>query len=135
MGPDCTYAVEEAGEIFLDELAGIDDYHAFWFESRYACKRAVAAGNRSGPCVYNDEYNWHLDKGIGNSFWNGRLDPVRCEARVRAAQALFAKRFPDVPVELEAPLCDFDMLYKDELSGPVNHTGAVKSRWRERHAR
>merc|ERR1719193_2434209 len=123
--PDCTYAVEEAGEISLDELAGIEDYNLFWNESRYICRRDVAAGIRQGPCVDNDEYNWHLDRGIGNSFWNGRLDPARCEARAQAARALFERRFPDAPAELAAPLCDFDMVYKDELSWPVNHTGAV----------
>merc|ERR1711974_149225 len=104
------------------------DYNDFWNISKYTCRREVHDGIRPGPCIDNDEYVWHLDKGIGCSFWDGRLDRGRCVARMQAVRALFKKHYPEAP-DLEAPLCDFDMMYKDELSWPVNHTGALDSPW------
>lgn len=127
--PDCTYSVEEAGEIMLDELVGIESYNDFWNTSYAHCQLAVRRHERKGPCIRNVEYSGKLDKGIGSSFWDGRLDKEKCTARIRAAQALFRKHYPDRPKTLDMPPCDFDMIYQDEFTWPVNHTGAVSSAW------
>mmetsp|Transcript_94648 Transcript_94648/g.294848 ORF Transcript_94648/g.294848 Transcript_94648/m.294848 type:complete len:136 (-) Transcript_94648:45-452(-) len=99
---DCTYSVEEAGEISLDELAGIEDYAAFF-----------RAGKR--------EYVGTIDGGVGNSFWNGKRDRERCRRRVESVKALFRQRYPHLPTcdELPPPPCDFDAYYKDELYWPA----------------
>jgi len=126
--PDCTYSVEQAGEILLDELAGIEDYNEFWNTSYYKCQQDKMRGKVSGPCIRNREYDGELDRGIGNTFWNGKFDKDRCHARMEKARALFRKHYPDFP-DLETPLCDFDMIYKDEFTWPANHTGGVSSSW------
>jgi len=126
--PDCTYSVEEAGEILLDELAGIKDYNEFWNTSYYQCQEDKRLGKTSEPCIRNREYDGEVDRGTGNSFWNGKLDKDRCHGRMEKARELFRKYYPDFP-DLETPLCDFDMIYKDEFTWPANHTGGVKSSW------
>merc|ERR1712232_818930 len=68
---DCTYWVESAGEISLDELEGIGDYK-HWYRSYNEHGVEVANGNR--------EYSYDLDRGIGMSFWNGRHDRAACTA-------------------------------------------------------
>jgi len=127
--PDCTYSVEEAGEIMLDDLAGIQDYNDFWNVSFYRCQVLAAnAGNRTDLCMRNTEYSGAIDKGIGNQFWDGRLDKVKCSHRLKVAEALFRKHYPHQRV-LKPPVCDFDMVYKAEFTWPVNHTGAAQSEW------
>jgi len=134
--PDCTYSIEDAGEILLDELAGIEDYNEFWNDSFKRCHARLRSHHHEGvppeeqkKCVRNMEYSGKLDEGVGNSFWNGRLDKEKCSARIRAAQALFKKHYPDLPESLGQPPCDFDMIYQDEFTWPVNHTGGVNSSW------
>mmetsp|Transcript_66668 Transcript_66668/g.171637 ORF Transcript_66668/g.171637 Transcript_66668/m.171637 type:complete len:551 (+) Transcript_66668:54-1706(+) len=128
--PDCTYSIEDAGEIMLDELAGIPDYHEFWYGSFHKCEEQQAQGAFTGNCIPNKEYVGKTDKGVGCNFWNGRNDPHQCAARVQAAQALFKAKFPADP-DLPEPVCDFDTFYKDEFTWPVNHTGALHSDWWE----
>lgn len=96
---DCTYSVEEAGEISLDELAGIRDYSAFFH-----------AGNR--------EYMHDIDGGVGNTFWNGKLDLNLCRKRMERVKKLFKQRYPHLPGcdDLPEPPCDFDTYYKDEFT-------------------
>mmetsp|Transcript_1395 Transcript_1395/g.3090 ORF Transcript_1395/g.3090 Transcript_1395/m.3090 type:complete len:481 (+) Transcript_1395:84-1526(+) len=105
---DCTYSVEEAGHISLDELSGIDDYRAFFH-----------AGYR--------EYCGDLDAGIGNIFWNGKKDLKLCKDRIERVKALFKHKYPHLPGcdELEEPPCDFDSYYKDEFTWPV-HSRPIK---------
>mmetsp|Transcript_137034 Transcript_137034/g.324655 ORF Transcript_137034/g.324655 Transcript_137034/m.324655 type:complete len:402 (+) Transcript_137034:66-1271(+) len=85
---DCTYKVEEAGEIPLDELSGIKNYND-------VCE---TTGVR--------EYDEATDKGTGTSFWNGKADPKKGAERVKYITELFAKRFPQFPAKLEDPPCD-----------------------------
>ncbi|CAE7261039.1 unnamed protein product [Symbiodinium pilosum] len=73
---DCTYKIEEAGEIQLDELSGIKNYND-------VCE---STGVR--------EYDEATDKGTGTSFWNGKADPKKGAERVKFISELFAKRFP-----------------------------------------
>uniref|UniRef100_A0A7S0A5H6 Uncharacterized protein n=1 Tax=Pyrodinium bahamense TaxID=73915 RepID=A0A7S0A5H6_9DINO len=85
---DCTYTATMAGEIRIDELEGISDYNAF-----------IRAGKR--------EYiHRGRDRGIGLSFWDGKVNPQRCRERVQAAERLFAAKYPDSE-QLETPKCDF----------------------------
>ncbi|CAE8620834.1 unnamed protein product [Polarella glacialis] len=88
---DCTYNIQEAGYISIDELEGIPDYEAF---------------RKAGF----QEYSKTTDKGIGLSFWNGINDPLANAARVARANELFMKKYPDLPgdEQLAAPPCDFN---------------------------
>jgi len=127
--PDCTYSVQEAGEIFLDELTGLGDYNEFWNTSYTECADNVSQGLQPGPCIKKKEYVEELDAGIGCTFWDGRDDQARGAARLQAAQLLFKTRFPYMPETLEQPVCDFDMIYANEFTWPPDHTGAVPSDW------
>ncbi|CAE6970882.1 unnamed protein product [Symbiodinium natans] len=89
---DCTYKVEEAGEIRLDELSGIKNYNE-------VCE---STGVR--------EYDELTDKGTGTSFWNGKADAKKGEERVKFISDLFAKRFPKFPAHLDDPPCDLGSL-------------------------
>lgn len=102
---DCTYSVEEAGHVLLDELLGISDYASWCRDGHYK------------------EYDQRLDRGTGTHFWDGRQDATKCAARMAAVQALFKHHYPKLPEILHAPPCDFDMYYKGEFRWPVNHTG------------
>jgi len=88
---DCTYQYELVGEISLDELDGIGSYTSF-----------IAKGGR--------EYNKWLDRGLQNNFWNKKYDEKACKARIKAAEALFKTKYPDVELDedLPAPECDFN---------------------------
>lgn len=85
---DCTYTIEEAGEIPLDDLSGIKNYNE-------VCE---STGVR--------EYDELSDKGTGTSFWNGKADAKKGKERVKFITDLFAKRFPQFPASLEDPVCD-----------------------------
>merc|ERR1719343_1447230 len=87
-GGQCTYHVEKAGEVTLDELSGIEDYLKWW------------------SVDHNREYVWQDDKGVGTDFWDGRDDPKKCSERMRKIQALFGKKYPDMPVTYGEPPCD-----------------------------
>lgn len=123
--PDCTFSVEDAGEIMLDELAGIKDYDHFWNGSFIDCEREVKSGDRLGPCFHNKEFDLEKDKGTGCSFWDGKADVDNATRRMKAVRDLFKKHFPDMPYDLDEPACDFDMYYDGEADWPINHTGAI----------
>jgi len=129
--PTCTYTYEPAGEIFLDELVGIDDYNEFWNTSYTDCEKKKDHGElpHSHVCRHNKEYDPKTDKGVGTDFWNGKLDKEKCSERLDKARALFKKKFPDLPEHLDEPACEFDMYYQGEFDWKINHTGAVKSSW------
>jgi len=85
---DCTYTIEEAGEIKLDELSGIKDYNTV----------CVTTGQL--------EYDETADKGKGTSFWDGKADATKGAQRVKHIESLFAKRFPQWPAHLDDPPCE-----------------------------
>jgi len=82
----CTYQVEPAGEVSLDELSGIHNYAAF-----------IKAGGV--------EYDSTRDSGKHSSFWNGRLDRDRCTRRMQQVLKLFREKYPQFPSNFPAPPC------------------------------
>eukprot|EP00933_Yihiella_yeosuensis_P005785 TRINITY_DN110373_c0_g1_i1.p1 TRINITY_DN110373_c0_g1~~TRINITY_DN110373_c0_g1_i1.p1 ORF type:complete len:531 (+),score=97.78 TRINITY_DN110373_c0_g1_i1:64-1593(+) len=85
---DCTWKVEHAGELTLDELSGITDYDQF-------CKDGKS------------EYDKFLDKGNGTTFWDKRRDPIASEQRIQHVQNLYKKKYPEFPASLPDPPCDY----------------------------
>lgn len=86
--PTCTWKAEYAGEIRIDELSGITDPLNF-----------CSAGGL--------EYNPQADKGVGTDFWNGRRSPSDSLRRVQAARELFQLKYPNYPLTLGDPRCDW----------------------------
>mmetsp|Transcript_114939 Transcript_114939/g.245421 ORF Transcript_114939/g.245421 Transcript_114939/m.245421 type:complete len:502 (-) Transcript_114939:61-1566(-) len=87
---DCTYSYQEAGEISLDELEGISNYHEF---------------TRQGK----KEYNVWADAGVGLHFWDHFTNPAENLKRVQAARDLFARKYPnDVDNDVAPAPCDFN---------------------------
>jgi len=86
---DCTYNVEPAGDLHLDEL--------------YDTPRK----DMTEFCKTKNEYNNQTDKGVGVSFWNGIYTPMACQERINAVHAAFKKKYPDMPAKLEEADCDY----------------------------
>lgn len=85
---DCTWSVQPAGEIRLDDLEPIVDYTTF-----------CASGN--------EEYNMGRDSGVGSRFWNSKRDPAANRQRVSKVLSLFQLKYPTYPVSLGDPVCDW----------------------------
>lgn len=85
---DCTYHVEQVGEISIDELERIDNYTAF-----------CADGSM--------EFDKIMDKGIGSTFWNKFGDAKLCHRRAQQVKAMFRFKYPDVPDSIGEPPCVF----------------------------
>jgi len=109
---NCTYDIEHAGEIRLDDLSGfidaekgIHNYHDFWAESYTECVGAVAQGLRAGPCVRNAEYDPLTDHGRGCHFWDGKHDTQQGLMRMERVRHMFRDRYPALPSDLPGPQC------------------------------
>mmetsp|Transcript_64736 Transcript_64736/g.134161 ORF Transcript_64736/g.134161 Transcript_64736/m.134161 type:complete len:511 (+) Transcript_64736:39-1571(+) len=87
----CTWTATFAGEVLLDDLAGITD--------------PVSFCNLGGF-----EYDIGLDKGIQNDFWNGKLNLEACSRRVDQVQIEFAKKYPYLPSALDRHPCSHEVL-------------------------
>lgn len=85
---DCTYTLEEAGEIKIDDMVGMSSYEEF-----------VAQGGR--------EYDPITDQGIHLNFWDGRLDDVLCRQRTEHMISMFDSKYPN-ETTIAAPLCNFN---------------------------
>eukprot|EP00429_Kryptoperidinium_foliaceum_P019836 CAMPEP_0176037966 /NCGR_PEP_ID=MMETSP0120_2-20121206/18812_1 /TAXON_ID=160619 /ORGANISM="Kryptoperidinium foliaceum, Strain CCMP 1326" /LENGTH=462 /DNA_ID=CAMNT_0017371357 /DNA_START=77 /DNA_END=1465 /DNA_ORIENTATION=- len=112
----CTYSYEKAGEIFLDELEGLKtSYQEF--------------KNDGG-----EEYNKETDVGVNMDFWNFLNNTEANAKRVKAADALFKRKYPDMPSdeEMPPPPCDFslDKFFPDGL--PTEENPALKRAARTR---
>lgn len=83
--PNCTWNLEPAGEVTIDELSGIENYTKF-------CE------------LHQREYMLETDRGIGFNFWDERSNPSRCAARLHDAEEVFAKKYPDMP-QYSDPVC------------------------------
>lgn len=127
--PDCTYSVEEAGEVFLDDLAGIENYNFWWNASFTQCNKDLEAGIRADACEKHLEYSFELDRGVGTDFWDARGDEGRCLGRVQKALSLFTQKYSTMDARMDPPACDFDQFYEDEFTWPINHDGAGSSEY------
>jgi len=87
---DCTYHVEDAGEINIDDLYDkpIGDMNAFCGSGKM-------------------EYNNQTDHGVGINFWDGIYNPLNGQARIKAVRERFKKKYPHMPERLSDPHCDF----------------------------
>lgn len=84
----CTFHVEAAGEIRVDELTGIQDYIEF-----------IQGGGM--------EYDLLKDKGVGLTFWDGKYDKQKCAWRMDTLRMFFRNKYPNLPDMLPQPPCDF----------------------------
>lgn len=85
---NCTYSYESAGEISIDELEGIANFHDF----------AQTGGW---------EYDNKTDRGVLMTFWNDKSNATACEDRLDRARDLFKQKYDDSE-ELVEPACDFN---------------------------
>mmetsp|Transcript_77525 Transcript_77525/g.224987 ORF Transcript_77525/g.224987 Transcript_77525/m.224987 type:complete len:400 (+) Transcript_77525:53-1252(+) len=84
----CNYHVEEAGEVYLDEVTGVNNQSVFCQEGKV-------------------EYNRMEDRGIGCSFWNGFNDAAKVRERVQAFREAFRRKYPQMPLDLGPQHCEF----------------------------
>lgn len=84
----CTYNIEEAGEIRMDDISGIPNYNE-------VCQAKGLL-----------EYDEQTDKGTGTNFWDGKADAGKGAARLKHIESMFAKKFPQWPAHLDDPPCD-----------------------------
>eukprot|EP00929_Paragymnodinium_shiwhaense_P012630 TRINITY_DN12001_c0_g1_i1.p1 TRINITY_DN12001_c0_g1~~TRINITY_DN12001_c0_g1_i1.p1 ORF type:complete len:697 (+),score=130.89 TRINITY_DN12001_c0_g1_i1:24-2114(+) len=93
---NCTYSVEEAGDIDLDELVGIKPK----WESRAAfCSQCGAEGSA-----------WSAG-GCGLNFWGANIwDEASNKAQVEKALEMFEEKYPEMASheDMLPPECDFD---------------------------
>jgi len=106
---DCTYYVEDAGEVFLDELYQTVSKYYTWDQF---CKSEL-------------EYNNKTDYGIGVNFWNEIYNPTKCRERYNKIIRKFKEKYPKMPASLPEPRCDF---YETDPKDYFNETGSGFSR-------
>merc|ERR1712113_814269 len=80
----CTWSLEHAGEINLDELVGIKNRMDFCHSGK-------------------KEYDRDTDRGVGVSFWDHRSDFSACARRTEAVRRLFRQKYPNSPAHLFEP--------------------------------
>lgn len=76
----CTYDLEFAGDVTMEELTGIQDYWQW--------------------CKSHNELT-------SISFWRGKTDKWWCEGRIERLQGLFYAKYPNLPADLGQPRCDW----------------------------
>jgi len=82
----CTFHVERAGEVSLDNLTRINNYTEFVHEG-------------------GKEYDPLTDHGILTNFWDGKHDQRKCAERMERLRLLFREGYPDMPDRLYEPPC------------------------------
>jgi len=93
---NCTYSVEDDGEIDIDELVGIKDKYGSRSDFiRKGCFEGDGHKYQNGWCI---------------NFWDNIWDSHRNEQRVQAAIDMFHTKYPDSPKhdDLSPPPCDFN---------------------------
>jgi len=102
---DCTFTYEDAGEISLNELSGVEpkypDFNTF---CHAGCAEYAKAGNRRRRRLTHLNDNG----GCGVTFFDDLSNVTRAKGRMKAVTDLFKKKYPDVPTELAEAPCDFD---------------------------
>jgi len=84
---NCTWKLENAGFVTLDQVTGIKSYEQFCTDEK-------------------KEYVRDSDAGVDFHFWDGIHDAAKCTARMDSVQAKFKEKYPYLPVHLGEPLCD-----------------------------
>merc|ERR1719362_2146666 len=102
---DCTYKIEDAGSVYMDELYKTVTKYYTWDQF----------------CTSQIEYNNKTDYGIGVDWWDGIYSPAKCRDRYNKVIAKFKEKYPDRPAQLTEPRCDF---YE---SDPQDYFGATGS--------
>lgn len=84
--PDCTWHLEKAGEVTLDELTGIKNYEEF-------CRNGYK------------EYVNATDRGVGFSWWDDKYNSKRNDERLLLLLRAFMNKYPNDPF-IADPKCD-----------------------------
>lgn len=103
---DCTYYAKWAGQVYLNELMGLQVVEG----PQNIAYEAYTSWWQQG----NAEYNVQNDNGVcaegyDCSFWKGRNNQTACAERMRKIQYIFDTKFPFYPKTAdlgEAPPCD-----------------------------
>jgi len=85
---ECSVHAEYAGQISLDDIAGIRNYNT-------RCSQGLL------------EYDSQADRGNGTSFWNGKRDLASCAKRENLLLEHFKTKYPHMPSSLPEPECDW----------------------------
>jgi hypothetical protein len=88
---NCTYSIEEAGEIDIDELVGITPK---WKNRGEFCRSGGYEGRGSGQINGRNHHWW-------DRIWDAKAD----HERTAQAEAMFKKKYPNAP-DLPPPPCD-----------------------------
>jgi len=101
---DCTWNVTDAGEILLDDLAGISQTLYKDFTGFQAAKQCEFDRAPPGGCIADGL------KGDGLPFWgqaNLIDDPITAQDRLTKLEAMFKEKFPEFEEIKEEPVCDW----------------------------
>jgi len=110
---NCTYHVEEAGELDIDEMVGIKPR---WSDRAAFCSQCHTEGGPHGP------------GGCGLNFWGPNINDKNANAeRVAKVAKMFDDKYPDMPksADMAAPPCDFDQSRYGFSGGPGKSQAAV----------
>jgi len=108
--PFCTYAMEDAGEVTVDELVGMcqgrDCKNFKWF-----CEEGRIEYNCPTDGHHNDPQTGQKcsDNGLALNFWKGYNDEGANQGRIQKLLDIFKRNYPDrgqYP-DLQTPVCDF----------------------------
>merc|ERR1712154_587486 len=110
---NCTYHVEDAGELDIDELVGIKPR---WSSRAEFCRQCKTEGGlwKNGGC--------------GLHFWDDMMDKRKGAERVQKAREAFNKKYPHMPPDesLLAPPCDFNQKKYGFATGPDKSQAEIR---------
>jgi hypothetical protein len=85
---ECTFHIEDAGEVRLDTLTGVPGDYTDWCTSGGL------------------EYDKATDTGREFSWWDMKNDRMRCTDRINQVKNAFAAAYPQFPPSLPVYMCD-----------------------------
>lgn len=107
---NCTFSVEEAGEVDIDELVGIKP---LWPDRASFCRAGCVEGEgqqaaNQVPFGPKDNLGALVRKKC-ITWWHNIWNPIENAYRVSRLLAMFHKKYPNMPTEeeLPPPTCDF----------------------------
>jgi len=90
-GVACTWTLEPAGEVRLDELSQIDDYFAFCNQDKTEYVEPGGVQRDTGHVC----------------FWDDRNSNIVNAERVATVREFFKRKYPRMPARMLGPLCEF----------------------------